>query len=139
MPTIEEQTRALAASIQLSPAYTNLVAARERNDADEGLAAQMQQLELLRMQYGHETAKGESADEELMDSYNAQFQALYGEIMENGNMQQYQAAAEKLDALLKRVTGILAGAAQGEDPAGYEPEDVTGCGGSCGGCAGCGN
>ena len=135
--TIDQQTRALAASLQLTPQYTAWVAARERNEADEALAEQMQGLELLRMQYSHEAAKGGSADKARMEGYNGDFQALYSEIMANENMQAYQEAAGALEALLQRITGILSGAAQGEDPETYEPQDA-GCGGNCNGCSGCG-
>ncbi|MDR2753368.1 MAG: YlbF family regulator [Oscillospiraceae bacterium] len=136
MQNIETLTRELAAALQLTPAYARYVAAKEENEADDELNAQMRQLELLRLQYQHEAQKDENADEALMEGYDAQFTAQYDEIMENPHMQEYQTAAQAIDALLKRVTGILAGAAQGEDPAAYEPE--AGCGGSCGGCHGCG-
>ncbi len=138
MQTVEQLTRTLAAALQLTPEYTAWVAARETNDADEALGEMMHRLELLRMQYSHEAAKGDHADEAAMDRYNEAFQALYNEVMENENMQAYQAAAGRMEALLQRVTGILAGAAQGEDPATYEPQAAgCGCGGDCGGCKGC--
>lgn len=137
MSPIEQQARALAASLQLTTEYTAWVAARERNEADEGLAEQMRALELLRMQYGHEAAKGESADKARMEGCNGDFRALYAKIMANENMQDYQEAAGALEALLRRITGILAGAAQGEDPETYEPRSEV-CGGNCNGCSGCG-
>ena len=137
MHNIEQLTRELGAALQLSPAYVNMVAARERNDADEELSGLMGELELTRLQYRHEAAKGDDADKAVMASCDARFGELYAAIMKNGNMQDYQQAASVLEQLLQRVTGILAGCAKGEDPASYEPD--AGCGGKCGGgCKGCG-
>jgi len=117
------------------------VAARETNDADEALSERMQALELVRMQYRHEAAKKDAADAVLMGQYNADFEALYDEIMGNENMREYNEAAAGLNTLLKWITAVIQGCAQGEDPSAYEPEQA-GCGGQkssgCGGCKGCG-
>jgi len=137
MQDIDKLTRELGAALQLTPAYMRWVAAKEYNEADEGLNEMMREIELVRLQYQHEAAKGEAADDAAMEAYDTQFNALYEEIMQNERMQEYQQAAAGMDKLLQRVTGILAGCAQGEDPSSYEPEE-SGCGGNCGGCNGCG-
>jgi len=138
MQTIEQLTRSLGAALQLSPAYVRYVAAKEQNEADEPLAELMREIELVRLQYQHEAAKGEGSDDTLMDGYDAQFRALYDQIMANANMAEFQTAAAAMDKVLQRVTGILAGCAKGEDPATYEPEEPGCGGGNCGGCKGCG-
>ncbi len=135
MQDIRKLTRALGAQLQTTPEYTRFIAAQQANEADEGLNAQMQQLELIRLQYKHEATK-ESADEALMEDFDRQFQTLYNEIMENPNMEKYREATNSLSELLKWITSVLQGCAQGEDPASFEPEPS--CGGDCGGCAGCG-
>jgi cell fate (sporulation/competence/biofilm development) regulator YlbF (YheA/YmcA/DUF963 family) len=133
---IERQTRQLGAALQLEPPYVRFVAAKEVNEADQALAGQMRETELLRQAYRHEAAKGEAADKTRMEAYNAQFQALLAKLRQNPKMIEYEAAAEGLDKLLKRITGILSGCAMGEDPASYEPQ-AKGCGGDCaGGCGG---
>ena len=137
MQNIEQLTRELGAALQLTPAYVRYVAAKEQNEADEPLSELMREIELVRLQYQHEAAKGEQADDALMDSCDEQFRALYDNIMANENMREFQSAAAAMDKILQRVTGILAGCAKGEDPAAYEPEE-PGCGGNCGGCKGCG-
>jgi len=141
MQDIQSLTRSLGAALQLSPPYVRFVAAREANDADVILSEQLQALELIRMQYRHEAARQDAADAGLVADYNRQFDALYDEIMGNEHMQEYHAAAEGLNALLKWMTAYLQGCAQGEDPAAFEPEQ-PGCGGNkssgCGGCKGCG-
>lgn len=131
MQTMEEQTRALGAALQLCPEYVRMVAAREQNDADEALQAQMQEIELVRMQYQRAMQKSGAPAE----PYQSKFDTLYSVIMQNPHMAEYQSAADALNALLQRVTGILAGCANGEDPATYEPKQS--CGGDCGGCKGC--
>jgi len=137
MQDIKQLTRELGAALQLSPEYVRFVAAQEANDADEALGEQLRELELVRMQYRIEAAKKDDADANTMQEYNAQFEALYDQIMSNENMQEHQAAADALNALLKWMTAILQGCAQGQDPAIFEPEQV-GCGGKCNSCSGCG-
>jgi len=139
MQNIEQLARELGAALQLQPEYVRVVAAQEQNDADEGLQANMQELGLVRMQYQHEAAKGDDADEALMGEYQTKFQGIYDTIMQNPNMEEYQAATKELDAVVQYVSAILDGCAQGEDPATYEPKPA-GCGCSCeecgGGCGG---
>ena len=137
MQNIEQLTRELCAALQLSPEYVRTVVAREQNDADEALQAQMSEIELVRMQYQHELKK-EDADESLIDGYQTKFQALYQEIMKNDHMQEYQFASGELDKLIKRVMGILQACANGEDPETFEPEAEGCASGNCGGCKGCG-
>jgi cell fate (sporulation/competence/biofilm development) regulator YlbF (YheA/YmcA/DUF963 family) len=135
MRNMEQLAREFGAALQLSPDYVRCVAAKEQNDADEALQGMMREIELVRMQYQHEAAKGEGADNAAMDGCNARFDALYQRIMQSPNMAEYQAAAAALDALLGRETGIITGCARGEDPETFEP-GVSGCGGNCGGCGG---
>ena len=137
MQDIKQLTRELGAALQLSPAYVRFVAAQEANDADEALGEQLRELELVRMQYRREAAKQDDADADIMEAYNSQFEALYDEIMGSENMKEHNEAANALNALMKWITGILQGCAQGEDPSVYEPEQ-SGCGGKCGCCSGCG-
>ena len=138
MQNIDQLTRELGAALQLTPAYVRYVAAKEQNEADEGLSEMMNEIELVRLQYQHEAAKGDDADEAVMQSYDSQFRVIYQAIMGNDNMQEFQTAAASMEKLLQRVTGILAGCAKGEDPATFEPEEEHSCGGECGGCKGCG-
>jgi len=138
MQNIEQLARELGAALQLSPEYVRVVAAKDQNEADEALQANMQALGHVRMQYQQEAMKGADADEALMSEYQIKFQSIYDEIMANSNMEEYQAATKELDVLVQYVTGIITGCAQGEDAASYEPK-AAGCGGGgCGGCNGCG-
>jgi len=136
MQNIEQLARELGAALQLCPEYVRVVAAKDQNEADEALQVSMQSLGLVRMRYQREAARGDDADDAKMSEYEAKFQSIYDEIMANPNMEEYQAASKELDSLARYVTGIIAGCAQGEDPAAYEPK-AAGCGGDCGGCNGC--
>jgi len=138
MQNIEQLTRELGAALQLCPEYVRFVAAKEENEADEALQENLRELDLVRMQYRREAAKGD--DPAAMEDCDRRFKALYDEVIKNGHMQDYQLAGSGLDKLIKRVVGILQGCVQGEDPGSYEPEE-SGCGGQgsgCGGCKGCG-
>ena len=142
MQNIDKLTRELGAAIQLAPQYARFVAAKEANEADESQNEKMKQVELIRLQYQNEAQKGAEADKEKMEGYSEEFRVLHGEIMSSERMQEFQTAAKAMDELLKRVTGIIAGCAQGQDPETYEPEQQGcgggGCGGGSGGCGGCG-
>ena len=138
MQDIKQLTRELGAALQLAPEYVRFVAAQETNDADESLGNQLRALDLLRMQYRHEAMKKDEADAAVMEEYNAKFEALYDLIMGSEGMQEYQAAAEGLNALLKWMTGVLQGCAQGQDPAVFEPMQAGCASGGCEGCNGCG-
>jgi cell fate (sporulation/competence/biofilm development) regulator YlbF (YheA/YmcA/DUF963 family) len=135
MKNLDTLTRELGAALQLAPEYARFVAAKEANEADQALAEQMKQIELIRMQYQHEAQKGDQADSALMEEYSAQFKQLQTAILGNVVMQEYQAAAGALDAIIQHITGIIAGCAQGEDPVSYVPA-AKGCGGCGGGCSG---
>ncbi|MDR1465775.1 MAG: YlbF family regulator [Oscillospiraceae bacterium] len=136
MTDLDRLTRELGAATQATPAYAQYIAAKEQNEADDGLNAQMREIEMIRLSYQHEAAKGDAADEAKMDEFDRQFNALYQQVMANPNMQRYREAATALDTLMKRTMGILSGCAAGEDPATFEPAAHS-CGGDCGGCGGC--
>ncbi|MCL2445433.1 MAG: YlbF family regulator [Oscillospiraceae bacterium] len=137
MTNIETLTRELGAALQLAPQYVRYVAANDARQADGALTEQTHELELVRMQYQNEAQKGNAAAPEKMEAYAAQFKQLHTTLMSNAVMLEYQQATSELDELMQRITGILGGCANGEDPATFEPRAKGGgCGG--GGCGGCG-
>jgi len=141
MQNLEQLTRELGQALQLQPQYVRYVAANEARQADEILAEQTSQLELVRMQYQHEAQKGSEVDAAKMEEYSAQFKQLHTAILGSDIMLEYQQAVGDLDALVQHISGIISGCANGEDPATYEPKARGGgCGGGCGGghCGGCG-
>ncbi|MDR1892227.1 MAG: YlbF family regulator [Oscillospiraceae bacterium] len=133
---IIEQTRALGAAIQQDSRFVALQIARQSNEEDEGLQELIKELNLQRLNLNNEISK-EPRDEEKVKAINTAFRAVYDEIMQNPNMQNYEAAKTDMDALTANITGILALCVNGEDPETCTPSG--GCGSGCSGCAGCGD
>ena len=132
-----QMARALGAQIQQDERYLSFMAAHNANERDEELSELIGRVQLVHMSYRHEAAKAD-ANQQKLSAYDEEFSGLYKQVMAHPLMQQYEAARDEFDALMKKITGILALCARGEDPQTCEPEDKPGCGGDCGGCAGCG-
>jgi len=130
-----QMTRELGKAIQEDERYINFHQACEANEADRELTDTINQIKLVQMSYQHEASK-ENADEEKLSAYEKEFQELYSKANSNPNMQRYEAAMNEMDALMKRITGILSRCAMGEDADTCEPE-MHSCGGSCDSCSGC--
>ncbi|HIS05129.1 MAG TPA: YlbF family regulator [Candidatus Fimenecus stercoravium] len=132
---IETLTRQLGAAIQQDETYLAYAAAKEANDADEALNALMGKIRLVQLNYQQEAAK-ESPDEQKMNEYNREFQAVYNQIMANEHMQAFETARQAVDDMMNRITGILAMCVNGEDPQTCDPA-AHNCSGDCGSCGGC--
>lgn len=129
--------RELGKAIQADERFVALMAAKDKNDADEKLNELIGKLNLVQMSYQHE-AEGE-ADEAKMKEYDSQFRELYGEIMTNENMKNYEFARGEVDDMMNYIMELLSLCVNGEDPDTCEPKSKdAGCTGSCGTCGGCG-
>lgn len=131
---IIQQARALGAAIQQDSRFVALQIARQNNEEDEGLQELIKELNLQRLNLNNEISK-EPRDEEKLKAINTAFRSVYDEIMQNPNMQNYEAAKSDMDALTANINGILALCVNGEDPETCTPSG--GCGSGCAGCAGC--
>ena len=132
-----ELTRELGKAIQADERYAKLMAAKEANDKDESLNALIGKLNLIQMSYQHE-AEG-NADEAKMNEYDKEFREVYGEVMLNENMKNYENARQDVDDMMNYIMQILSLCVNGEDPATCEPQSEAGsCTGSCSTCGGCG-
>lgn len=134
---LEKLARQLGAAIQEDARYKVFMAAKEKNDADEGLNELMQKIQLVHMSYNHEASKGDDADSEKLQAYEKEFNEIYHKVMENPNMQNFETARADLDELMKFLTGILSMCACGEDPETCNPNHEHNCSGSCSECGGC--
>lgn len=132
---IEQLARELGAAIQKDEVYLNYEAARKANDADEELNALMGKLRLIQLSYQQEAAK-DAPDEQKMEQYNQEFSGVYNQIMANEHMKVFEEARQAVDAMMNRITGILAMCVNGEDPATCDPA-AHNCGGECASCGGC--
>ena len=94
--SLESALRELGKEIQKDERFAALQAAAKANDGDEKLQQQMQELQLISLKYQQEAEKANDADKDRIESLQADYQKLYGEIMESENMQKYSAAASEL-------------------------------------------
>ena len=108
---------------------------RRINDADKELQELIGEFNMARMSVDNELGKEEGRDEEKIKEFNSTLRRLYGKIMCNDNMIEYNKAKEEFDAVMQRANAIIELCTEGEDPATCEP--ATGCTGSCATCGGC--
>ncbi|MDR1629439.1 MAG: YlbF family regulator [Oscillospiraceae bacterium] len=130
-------TRELGAAIQKDERYITLQAAKKANDADAELTALIGKINLVQMSYQAESEK-DSPDDAKLEAYDKEFREVYGELMLNKNMQDYENARHEIDELMNYLVQILSLCVNGEDPETCEPQPADhGCGGSCSSCSGC--
>ncbi len=127
--------RALGAAIQADERYKKVLEQRRINDADKELQELIGEFNMARMSVDNELGKEEGRDEEKIKEFNSTLRRLYGKIMCNDNMIEYNKAKEEFDAVMQRANAIIELCTEGEDPATCEP--ATGCTGSCATCGGC--
>ncbi len=128
-----EITRELGKAIQADPRYCKYLSARSKNDADEELQQLIGEFNMGRMQLNREMSK-QDKDQDKISEMNLKIRDIYGKIMENPNMAEYNDAKAEFDDLMIRINGILQLCANGEDPATCEPSNCTGSCATCGGC-----
>ena len=127
--------RALGAAIQADERYKKVLEQRRINDTDKELQELIGEFNMARMSVDNELGKEEGRDEEKIKEFNSTLRRLYGKIMCNDNMIEYNKAKEEFDAVMQRANAIIELCTEGEDPATCEP--ATGCTGSCATCGGC--
>ena len=135
--SVIELTRQLGAAIQADESYKAFDEAKKANDADKELNDLIGKINLVQLNYQQEAAKGEEADEKVMENYGKEFEELYRAVMLNGNMVKFEAAKTAIDDMMNEIMAILALCIDGQDPATCEPAHEHSCGGSCSTCGGC--
>ena len=134
--SIESALRELGKEIQKDERFIALQAAAKANDADESLQQQMQELQLISLKYQQEAEKGDQASQERIGELQQDYQKLYGEIMENENMQKYSAAASEMEQMAQYISGMIGLFFDGQDAETCElPQDN--CTHDCCTCGGC--
>ncbi len=119
---LEKLTRELGKAIQQDERYLAMQKAIKANDQDIELNEQMTQIQYIQSAYQDEAAK-KNPDNELLESYDKQFRAVYEKIMSNPNMQAYEKARTDIDELMTYLTGILALCVNGENPDTCNPRE----------------
>lgn len=132
---IIEAVRQLGEAIQNDERYKSFDAAKKANDNDKELQDLIGEFNLARMSIDAELEKQDDKDTEKIKEFNNTLRQLYGKIMCNDSMMQYNKAKAEFEAVMNKVNGIIELCINGEDPKTCEPAE--GCSGSCATCAGC--
>lgn len=129
-------TRELGAAIQQDERYLAFVEAKKANEADEELNGLIGKINLLQLSYQQEAGK-EDADEKKLEGIDQEFKEIYGQLMLNKNMQNYEKSRAAVDDMMNYIVNILGLCVNGEDPASCEPpKEEHHCSGSCSSCGG---
>jgi len=126
--------RELGKEIQKDPRYLRLVAAREKNDADQGLQVLIENFNNKRVELS-QAINSESRDVDKLTQLDKELKELYQAVMDNENMVEFNAAKMELDDAVSFVNQIIMGSVNGENPELIEKQ--VGCGGNCASCGGC--
>lgn len=135
--SLESALRALGKEIQADPRFAALQAAAAKNDADETLQGQMQELQLVSLKYQQEAEKGAEASQERIAELQGEYQAIYEKIMECDNMKEYSAAATEMEQMAQYISGMIGLFFDGQDPETCEIPAQDGCTHDCCTCGGC--
>ena len=132
---IIELSREIGRQLQQDERYLAMHKASEACDGDLELQNLIGEFNLKRMAINNESNQ-ETPDEAKLQELNNDLRLIYTQVMQNENMQNYNAAKQELDALLNRVSAIISQCADGADPDTADYEESS-CGGDCGSCGGC--
>jgi hypothetical protein rflaF_19353 len=130
-----ELTRELGKAIQQDDRYIAYNLAKQVNDNDSALQADIERFSQLRDDLNKAMCE-ENKDGDKLQKIDKELKAAYQKIMSNKNMIVFTAAQQALEALINNVNQIISLCANGEDPDTCQPS--TGCTGSCSTCGGCG-
>jgi len=126
----------LAKKLQQDDRVIYLEQAKKMNDMDQELQELIGKFNLVQFNYRTESVK-EDRDEAKLEQLNSELIDLYGQIMENDSMKEYNECKTEVDRLTQHIQAIITSALNGGDPMIVElPEG--GCSGSCSTCSGCG-
>lgn len=132
---IIEMTRELGKALQQDDRYIAYNLAKQVNDEDAELQADIKKFEELRIEITTEMTKSDK-DGDKLQQLDAQVKEVYEKVMANKNMQVFMAAQTALESLVNNMNQIISLCANGENPETCQPS--SGCSGSCSTCGGCG-
>ncbi|MBC8584328.1 YlbF family regulator [Youxingia wuxianensis] len=126
--------RQLGKAIQQDERYLLLRAREQQNDNDQQLQKLIGDFNLKRIDLNNELNK-EQKDQEAINRLNDEIKEIYGQVMSNENMANYNQVKNEIDSLMNFIMQILRGSVNGEDP--DLIEEQANCTGSCSSCGGC--
>ena len=130
-----ELTRELGKAIQQDDRYIAYSLAKQVNDNDKELNADIEKFTNLRLELTN-VMSCEDKDTDKIKQLDEDIKSTYKKIMNNKNMIVFNAAQKALEDLISNVNQIISLCANGEDPETCQPS--SGCTGSCATCGGCG-
>ena len=132
-----ELTRELGKAIQQDDRYIAYTLAKQVNDSDAELNADIEKFDALRRELNEIMRKDvQSEDTDKLKELDESIKAQYQKVITNKNMVVFQAAQKNLETLINNINQIITMCANGEDPETCQPS--SGCSGSCATCGGCG-
>ncbi|MBR1822662.1 MAG: YlbF family regulator [Ruminococcus sp.] len=131
-----ELTRELGKAIQQDDRFIAYDLAKQANDNDTELQADMERFSQLRSELGS-AMSAEEPDKDKIGELDKEIKTVYQKIMKNPHMIVFEGAQQALENLVNNIQQIITLCANGEDPATCQPQ-TSSCTGSCSTCGGCG-
>lgn len=132
--TVIESVRELGKEIQKDERFIRFAKAKLENDENAELQAMIGDFNVTRMELDRINAT-EEQNEEKHKELNEKLREIYGNIMSNPLMVEYNTAKVELEQMMNEINTILGKTLDGEDPETCSAE--SGCSGSCSTCGGC--
>ena len=132
--TVIESVRELGKAIQKDERFIRFAKARLASDSDKDLQAAIGEFNIARMNLETESSR-EDRDENKMKELNEELREIYGKVMANPVMVEFNTAKVALDQMMSEINVIIGKTLDGEDPETCTAD--SGCTGSCSTCGGC--
>ena len=132
--SVIESVRELGKEIQKDERFIRFAKARLDSDNNTELQAMIGEFNVTRMELDRLDGADEQ-NEEKHKELNEKLREIYGNIMSNPVMVEFNTAKVALDQMMNEINVILGKTLDGEDPETCSAE--SGCSGSCSTCGGC--
>lgn len=125
-----EKAKELSMAIMQDERCIRLQNAKAANEADMELQKLIGEFNLKKIMLSAEYKKNPPDDAKLK-AFEEELKDIYGKVMQNPHMAEFNAAKKQMDEMLGHINSIIQVAISGE------VEQDGGCTGNCTGCAGC--
>ncbi|MBQ8532467.1 MAG: YlbF family regulator [Clostridia bacterium] len=132
--TVIESVRELGKAIQKDERFIRYAKAKLQSDSDNELQAAIGEFNITRMELEREASNGEENNVRTKE-LNEKLREIYGKVMSNPVMVEFNTAKVELDQMMGEVNVIISKVLDGEDPETCTTD--SGCTGSCSSCGGC--
>ena len=136
MADLMEMAKALGRALQQDERYLRFRAAAQANDNDPVLQDLIASFTVKQRDLEREQ-NSERPDEDRIRALEAEAKELYGEIMSNSSMANYQGARAAFEQVLDGINRVIAMSAAGQDPDNFNASAAASCSGDCSACGGC--